>query len=128
MAHPPKQVLDHGRVKFPLSRSFLSFEPELAERLDAVYRSAGVKRAIAAANRIARKPYVYGGGHGPFTGRSARSASLDRGYDCSGAISFALFGGKFLSSPLNSSGFMGWGSSRKAVGSPSTRTPATPTS
>jgi hypothetical protein len=74
---------------------------------------ARVKRAIAAANRIVRKPYVYGGGHGPFTGRSASSASLDRGYDCSGAISFALFGGKFLSSPLNSSGFMGWGRSGK---------------
>lgn len=72
-----------------------------------------VKRAIAAANRIVRKPYVYGGGHGPFAGGSASSASLDRGYDCSGAISFALFGGKFLSSPLNSSGFMGWGRSGK---------------
>jgi len=68
-----------------------------------------VKRAIAAANRIVRKPYVYGGGHGPYGGRGARTTALDRGYDCSGAISFALFGGKFLRGPLNSSGFMSWG-------------------
>jgi len=70
---------------------------------------ARVKKAIAAANRIVRKPYVYGGGHGAYSGRAARSTSLDRGYDCSGAISFALFGGRFLRSPLDSSSFMDWG-------------------
>lgn len=70
---------------------------------------ARVKNAIAAANRIVRKPYVYGGGHGTYEGRGARSTGLDSGYDCSGAISFALFGGKFLRSPLDSSSFMGWG-------------------
>ena len=72
---------------------------------------ARVKKAIAAANRIVRKPYVYGGGHGAYGGRAARSTSLDRGYDCSGAISFALFGGQFLRSPLDSSSFMDWGQS-----------------
>jgi hypothetical protein len=70
---------------------------------------ARVKRAIAAANRIVRKPYLYGGGHKPYTAGNAMAAALDRGYDCSGTISFALFGGKFLRTPLNSSGFMGWG-------------------
>ncbi len=73
---------------------------------------AKVKNAIAAANRIVRKPYVYGGGHGPYSGPWSRM-SLDRGYDCSGTISFALYGGRFLESPLNSSGFMGWGASGK---------------
>jgi len=71
---------------------------------------ARVKNAIAAANRIIRKPYIYGGGHGPYAGPWTRTA-LDRGYDCSGTISFALYGGRFLTSPLNSSGFMGWGAS-----------------
>jgi peptidoglycan hydrolase-like protein with peptidoglycan-binding domain len=61
------------------------------------YRLAGV---IAAANRIATKPYKYGGGHGSFT---------DSGYDCSGSVSYALHGGGLLTSPLDSSGFMSYG-------------------
>jgi cell wall-associated NlpC family hydrolase len=59
-----------------------------------------VKDVIAAGNRIARKPYRYGGGHGRW---------LDSGYDCSGSVSFALRGGALLRSPLDSSGFMRWG-------------------
>ena len=43
-----------------------------------------VKDAIAAANKITDKPYRYGGGHGDFE---------DSGYDCSGAVSYALHGG-----------------------------------
>ncbi len=69
---------------------------------------ARVKNAIEAGNRIVTKPYLYGGGHGAYSGSWSR-APLDRGYDCSGTISFALYGGGFLSSPLNSSGFMSWG-------------------
>jgi hypothetical protein len=63
-----------------------------------------VKRVIAAANRIVEKPYRYGGGHTPF-----RKGLLDSGYDCSGAVSYALFGGRFLRSPLPSGAMMGWG-------------------
>lgn len=59
-----------------------------------------VKDVIAAANAIRDKPYLWGGGHGSF------EAS---GYDCSGAVSYALHGGGFLSSPLDSTGFMSWG-------------------
>jgi hypothetical protein len=69
-----------------------------------------VKRAIAAANRIVRKPYVYGGGHDLYPrGIRASQAPLDDGYDCSGTVSFALYGGRFLGSPLDSSSFMRWG-------------------
>lgn len=68
-----------------------------------------VTRAIAAANRIVTKPYVYGGGHKPYGVATAAQAPLDRGYDCSGTISFALFGGRFLRSPLDSGSFMRWG-------------------
>jgi hypothetical protein len=59
-----------------------------------------VKRVIAAANQIRSKPYIWGGGHGRW---------WDRGYDCSGAVSFALHGGSLLSSPLPSGPMMGWG-------------------
>jgi cell wall-associated NlpC family hydrolase len=60
-----------------------------------------VKNAIAAANAITRKPYRYGGGHGSFN---------DSGYDCSGAVSYALHGGGLVSRPLDSTGFASWGS------------------
>ncbi len=40
-----------------------------------------VRRAINAANRLTRKPYKWGGGHARFN---------DRGYDCSGAVSYVL--------------------------------------
>ena len=70
---------------------------------------ARVKNAIAAANRIVRKPYLYGGGHGPFSG-DPMTGPLAAGYDCSSTISQALWGGRFLSSPLDSGSFMSWGS------------------
>jgi peptidoglycan hydrolase-like protein with peptidoglycan-binding domain len=59
-----------------------------------------VLRAIAAANRIARKPYRYGGGHRSFT---------DSAYDCSGSLSYVLHGAGRLSSPLDSSRLMSYG-------------------
>ncbi|CAN5490171.1 NlpC/P60 family protein [soil metagenome] len=60
-----------------------------------------VKAVIDAANQINDKPYVWGGGHGSFD---------DSGYDCSGAVSYALHGGGLIDSPLDSSGFLAWGS------------------
>jgi septal ring factor EnvC (AmiA/AmiB activator) len=59
-----------------------------------------VKDAIAAANAIATTPYIWGGGHGSFE---------SSGYDCSGAVSYALHGGGFLDSPLDSTGLTTWG-------------------
>ncbi|HEU4905679.1 MAG TPA: hypothetical protein VFT19_06135 [Solirubrobacterales bacterium] len=59
-----------------------------------------VAAAIEAANSIASTPYIWGGGHGSFS---------SPGYDCSGAVSFALNGGGFLSSPLDSTGLTTWG-------------------
>lgn len=54
---------------------------------------AAVQAVIAAGNRIAFKPYVYGGGHGSWN---------DSGYDCSGSVSYALHGGGMISSPEDS--------------------------
>ena len=59
-----------------------------------------VKRVIAAANEIARKPY--GGGHGRWK---------DSGYDCSGSVSYALYGGGLLRRSMPSGGFTSWGGS-----------------
>jgi hypothetical protein len=63
-----------------------------------------VKDAIEAANRIVGKPYKYGGGHGRWN---------DSGYDCSGAMSYALHGAGLLDRPLTSGDFMRWGRSGK---------------
>jgi hypothetical protein len=63
---------------------------------------ARIKRVITAGNRLIGKPYRYGGGHRPF------SRSLDSGYDCSGTVSYALYGGRFISSPLPSGPMMSW--------------------
>ncbi len=59
-----------------------------------------VKEVIAAANAIADLPYLWGGGHGSFE---------SSGYDCSGAVSYALHGGGLLESPLDSTGLTTWG-------------------
>lgn len=59
-----------------------------------------VKAVIAAANAIAHTPYLWGGGHGSFE---------SSGYDCSGALSYALHGGGLLESPLDSTGLTTWG-------------------
>ena len=59
-----------------------------------------VKDAITAANRIVGKPYKYGGGHGRWE---------DSGYDCSGAMSYALHGAGLLDRALTSGDFMSWG-------------------
>jgi cell wall-associated NlpC family hydrolase len=60
-----------------------------------------VKKVIAAANKIRTKPYIYGGGHGRW---------WDAGYDCSGAVSFALHGGSLIDTPMPSGSLAGWGS------------------
>jgi peptidoglycan hydrolase-like protein with peptidoglycan-binding domain len=55
---------------------------------------------IAAANRIAFKPYIYGGGHASFN---------SAGYDCSGSVSYALHGGGLLNQTEDSSELESYG-------------------
>jgi cell wall-associated NlpC family hydrolase len=59
-----------------------------------------VKNAIWAVNALRRKPYRWGGGHASFH---------DRGYDCSGAVSYALHYAGVLASPMPSTGFLSYG-------------------
>jgi lysozyme family protein len=61
---------------------------------------AAVARAIAAANRIATKPYRYGGGHASFN---------DTAYDCSGSVSYVLHAAGVLDAPMASGAFMSYG-------------------
>jgi hypothetical protein len=60
-----------------------------------------VKQVISAANEIAKgTDYCYGGGHSSFKSSC---------YDCSGSVSYALHGGRFVKSPMPSSGYYRWG-------------------
>ena len=59
-----------------------------------------VRGVINNANTIVGRPYVWGGGHGSF---------YSFGYDCSGSVSFALFGGGLIPEPLTSGSLESWG-------------------
>ncbi|HEY2477675.1 MAG TPA: hypothetical protein VGI17_03000 [Solirubrobacterales bacterium] len=61
---------------------------------------AVIKRVIAAANHIRLTPYIWGGGHGRWQ---------DAGYDCSGAVSYALHGGRLLTTPMTSGSLEAFG-------------------
>ena len=87
--HRPDRLPDRSRRSSP---SGLAVAPANAP--------AAVREAIDAGNQLIGKPYVYGGGHKSF---------ISAGYDCSGAVSFALHGGGLLASPLDSTDFETWG-------------------
>jgi cell wall-associated NlpC family hydrolase len=59
-----------------------------------------VRQMIEAGNVIARSPYLWGGGHGKW---------VDKGYDCSGSVSFVLASAGYLEAPLASGPLMSWG-------------------
>lgn len=59
-----------------------------------------VKQVIRAANEIRHRPYVWGGGHRSW---------LSRGYDCSGAVGYALHGAGMLDVTMVSGQLEHWG-------------------
>jgi cell wall-associated NlpC family hydrolase len=59
-----------------------------------------VKDLIHAANRLTRKPYLWGGGHGSFNAR---------GYDCSGATSYVLHAAGLVNTTMVSGQYRTWG-------------------
>lgn len=59
-----------------------------------------IRDAISAANQLTSMPYKWGGGHASWR---------DRGYDCSGAVSYALAGAGLIGAPATSGQLMGWG-------------------
>jgi len=67
---------------------------------------ARIVRAIEAANRIRKKPYLYGGGHKSFE---------SKGYDCSGAVSYVLHAAKMLRVPVPSGSLTRWGAKGKGA-------------
>jgi cell wall-associated NlpC family hydrolase len=59
-----------------------------------------IRSMIEAGNTIAKTPYLWGGGHGRW---------VDKGYDCSGSVSYVLAAAGLLDGPLDSGRLMRWG-------------------
>jgi peptidoglycan hydrolase-like protein with peptidoglycan-binding domain len=92
-AEAPEEPLEVASEEATLGEDGLAIAPASAPE--------EVKAIIAAGNEIATKPYKYGGGHG--------RGFDDRGYDCSGSVSYVLHAAGLLDTPLDSSGLMDWG-------------------
>ena len=90
----PAELAPGNRAR--VTKSGLAIAPENAP--------IAVQKIIAAGNKIARKPYLWGGGHGKWE---------DSGYDCSGSVSYALRGANLMKSPAPSYGFYGYGEAGK---------------
>ena len=90
----------------PLARAAVSSDRRTA--LAPVGAPAAVVNAVAAANRITRKPYKWGGGHGRWR---------DTGYDCSGSVSYVLHAAGLLRVARASGDLMsyGWGGEGKWI-------------
>jgi hypothetical protein len=63
-----------------------------------------VKQAIWAGNQLQKKRYRYGGGHRSF---------IDKGYDCSGTVSYVLAAAGLVRSPMHSAEFRSFGNRGK---------------
>ena len=99
-AHPPARSPDASapaRPTVPGMRARLvngiAYAPDAAP--------ASVKRLIWAVNGIVGRPYVLGGGH--------KSFRPDRGYDCSGLVSYAIHAAGVLAAPMSAPGFRRFG-------------------
>jgi cell wall-associated NlpC family hydrolase len=90
------EIFAHSRAGAPGSTAILLTGVALAPPS----APEAVQGAVDAANTIIGRPYIWGGGHASF---------YSRGYDCSGAVSFALFGGGLIPEPLTSSSLEHWG-------------------
>ena len=91
-AEKPVELAPGDRAR--LGKDGLAIAPEDAPQ--------EVKDIIAAGNKIAKKPYIYGGGHGKWE---------DKGYDCSGSVSYALYGAGLVKSSAPSGAYEKWGES-----------------
>jgi hypothetical protein len=61
-----------------------------------------IRRLIRAGNRIAQKPYVWGGGHGSW---------VAPGYDCSGSVGYVLHAAGVLDTAVTSGALAAYGKS-----------------
>jgi cell wall-associated NlpC family hydrolase len=96
----------HERERFETAKHVSGISPEDAAlmlgdiAIPPSHAPAEIQAVINAANQITDQPYRWGGGHAGWR---------SRGYDCSGAVSYALAGGGLIGAPATSGQLMGWG-------------------
>ncbi len=82
----------------PQQQPFLDYDGRFAQAPS--YMPEPVRRAVDAANRLQDKPYIWGGGH---------RVLEDRGYDCSGSVSYVLFNAGLVRGPMTAKNYMSYG-------------------
>jgi cell wall-associated NlpC family hydrolase len=114
---PPASAGTNGSFQAPASGEYKKITPHTIGRLEeegaaglAVLLNGialappsapeAIKAAISGANEIVGRPYIWGGGH---------QSWYSVGYDCSGAVSYALGAAGLLSAPLDSTRLESWG-------------------
>ena len=96
----PSTIADFFPVSGPVIRGKKAHIYSVGQAAAPKKAPVAVKRAIWAANQLCSKPYRYGGGHKSFD---------DRGYDCSGTVSYVLGAAGLISSPMSSTEFRRYG-------------------
>lgn len=91
--HPVAYRYEPGKSAYFHRNASLAYAPQKAP--------TKVSHAIQAGNRLQGKPYKWGGGH---------ANEKDRGYDCSGTVSYVLREAGLLKGSMTSRGFMKYGS------------------
>jgi hypothetical protein len=90
----------------PAPTAEIAMAPDKRTAIAPAGAPAAVVKAVAAANRLTRKPYRWGGGHGRWR---------DSGYDCSGTVSYVLHAAGLLTASRDSTGFMSYGGRGKGA-------------
>lgn len=97
-AQSPGMAASVNAMRYAPMPAFLNYDGRYASAPAGM--PIAVARLVAAANEIQGKPYVWGGGHRYLN---------DRGYDCSGSVSYVLHKAGLLRGPLTSKGFRSYG-------------------
>ena len=85
---------------YPMAAEFLNYDGRYAAA--PMNMPTPVQRAVGAANRLQGRPYVWGGGH---------KFLEDRGYDCSGSVSYVLYNAGLLRGPMTAKQYENYGES-----------------
>jgi cell wall-associated NlpC family hydrolase len=97
---PPTGGFSSEPPPAPAPAAEIAMAPDARTAVSPLGAPPEVLDAVEAANRITRKPYKWGGGHGRWR---------DSGYDCSGTVSYVLHAAGLLKSARDSSGLMSYG-------------------